>query len=153
MLPHPMMPSRTFFIRAASVANGLALRKLSGNDARVTILTPEQFAVVVREVELMIREGERDEAWRVLKMFADGRFNFRLKDFPPAVQGGFNNLGPTREKDYHTLVASLRAVRGDVFDIEGIGNLKFETKQYEFLKIVSRPSPSPYAVQVPICLV
>src|SRR6266446_3792213 len=98
MLPHPMMPNRTCFIRAASVANGLALGKLSGNDARVTTLTPEQFAVVVREVELMIREGEHDEAWRVLKMFADGRFNFRLQDFPPSVQGNFNELGSTREK-------------------------------------------------------
>ena len=148
-----MMPSRTCFIRAASVANGLAPGKLSGNDARVTRLTPEQFAVVVREVELMIGEGERDEVWRVLKMFADGRFNFRLQDFPPALQGSFDKLGPTREKDYHSLTASLRTLHGDVFDIQGIGNLMFGGKEYEFLKIVSRPSPSPYAVQVPICLV
>jgi hypothetical protein len=48
----------------ASVAIGLALGKLSGNDARVTTLTPEQFAIVAREVELMIGEGERDEFWR-----------------------------------------------------------------------------------------
>jgi hypothetical protein len=47
----------------ASVANGLALGKLSGNDARVTTLTPEQFAIIVREVELMLRGGERDEFW------------------------------------------------------------------------------------------
>jgi hypothetical protein len=137
----------------ASVANGLALGKLSGNDARVTTLTPEQFAVVAREVELMIGEEERDEAWRVLKMFADGRFNFRLQDFPPAVRGNFSQLGPTREKDYHSLAASMRVLHGDVFDIRGIGNLIFGGKEYEFLKIVSRPSPSPYAAQVPICLV
>src|SRR4029077_11929208 len=98
-------------------------------------------------------EGEHDEAWRVLKMFADSRFNFRLQDFPFAVQGSFNKLGRTREKDYHSLVVSLRAVQGNVFDIQGIGNLLFARKDYELLKIVSRPSPSPYAVQVPLCLV
>jgi hypothetical protein len=119
----------------------------------VTTLTPEQFAVVVREVELMIGEGERDEAWRVLKMFADGRFNFRLQDFPPAVQGNFNTLDPVREKDYGSLVACMRTLQGDVFDIQGIGNLMFDGKEYQFLKVVSRPLSSPYAVQVPICLV
>jgi len=153
MLPHPMMPSRACFIRASSVANGLALGKLSGNDAWVTPLTPEQFAIVVREVELMIGEEERDEAWRVLKMFVDGRFNFQLQDFPTAVQTIFNKLGPTREKDYQSLAASLRTVPGDVFDIQGIGNLAFGGREYAFLKIVSRPASSPYAVQVPICLV
>ena len=132
---------------------GLAPGKLSGNHARVTRLTPEQFAVVVREVELMIGEGERDEVWRVLKMFADGRFDFAIQDFPDKIQTAFAELGPTRQKEYASLAADIRALQGDVFDIQGIGSLKFVGKDYELLKIVNRPSPSPYAVQVPICLV
>jgi len=131
----------------------LAPGKVSGNHARVTRLTPEQFAIVVREVELMIGEGERDEVWRVLKMFDDGRFNFSVHDFPDKIQTEFGNLGPTRQKDYASLIADIRALHGDVFDVQGIGKLKFDEKDYEFLKIVNRPSPSPYAVQVPICLV
>jgi hypothetical protein len=31
--------------------------------------------------------------------------------------------------------------------------MTFEGKNHELLKLVSHPSPSPYAVQVPICLV
>jgi protein MpaA len=148
-----MMPKRTFFIWGGSLANGLALGKLSGNDAGVTSLTPEQFAIVVREVELMMGEGERDEPWRVLKMFADGRFNCALQDFPPALQSEFRSMGPTRRKDYSSLVAAIRVLGKDVFDVQGIGRLNFEGREYELLKIVSRPALSPYAVQVPICLV
>ena len=98
MLPQPIMPKRTFFIIEESLANGLAPGNLSGNDVGVTKLTPEQFAVVVREVELMIGEGERDETWRVLKMFADGRFNHTLEDFPSALQNEFRSMGSWREK-------------------------------------------------------
>ena len=101
----------------------------------------------------MIGEGERDEVWRVLKMFADGRFNFAVHDFPDKIQTEFATLGPSRQKPYASLVADIRALQGDVFDVQGIDKLKFDGKEYEFLKIVSRPSPSPYAVQVPICLV
>src|SRR5882724_9457546 len=126
MLPQPMMPKRTFFIVAESLANGLALGKLSGNDARVTRLTPEQFAVVVREVELMVGEGEHDETWRVLKMFADGRFNRSLQDFPPALQSEFRSLGPARQKDYATLTNAIHVLRNDVFDVQGIGKLNCE---------------------------
>src|SRR6266436_7711805 len=110
MLPQPMIPKRTFFIMEPNLANGLALGKLSGNDARVTSLTPEQFAVVLREVELMVGEGERDETWRVLKMFADGRFNCSLQDFPRALQSEFRSLGPSRQKDYGSLVTAIRAL-------------------------------------------
>jgi murein peptide amidase A len=119
----------------------------------VTRLTPEQFAVVVREVELMIGEGESDETWRVLKMFADGRFNRALQDFPPALQSEFQRMGPLRKKDYGTLAAAIRGLGKDVFDIQGIGRLNFESREFELLKIASRPAASPYAVQVPICLV
>jgi hypothetical protein len=93
-----------------SLANGLALGKLSGNDAAVTKLTPEQLAVVAREVELMIREGERDEVWRVLRMFDDGRFNFGLSDLPHAIQAEFGRFGPSRRKNYATLVESCKTV-------------------------------------------
>lgn len=116
-------------------------------------MTPEQFALVAREVELMIGEGERDEVWRVLKMFADGHFQHTLQDFPPTIQSEFRNLGPSRRKDYNILAAAIRALEKDVFDVRGIGRLNFERREYELLKIVSRPAPSPYAVQVPICLV
>ena len=101
----------------------------------------------------MIGEGERDEVWRIVKMFADGRFNFAVHDFPAKIQTEFAKLGPNRQKSYASLVADIRALQGDVFDVQGIGKLKFDGKDYEFLKIVNRPSPSPYAVQVPICLV
>ena len=101
----------------------------------------------------MIGEGERDEAWRVLKMFADGRFNFGLQDFPPAIQSEYQHSGIARQKDYGVLVASIRTLKGDLFDVQEIGRLHFEQKSYEFLKIVSQPSSSPYSVQTPICLV
>src|SRR5882724_8362313 len=126
MLPQPMIPKRTFFIMAESLANGLALGKLSGNDARVTSLTPEQFAVVVREVELMVGEGERDKTWRVLKMFEDGRFNCTLEDFPSALQSEFRSLGPSRQKDYSSLATAIRALKNEVFDVQGIGKLNCE---------------------------
>ena len=136
-----------------SLANGLAPGKLSGNDAGVTRLTPEQFAIVVREVELMLREGERDETWRVLKMFADGRFTRALQDFPQMLQSEFRSLGPSRQKDYASLAATIRVLGEDVFDVKGIGRFSFKGREYELLKIVSRPALSPYAMQVPICLV
>ena len=107
----------------------------------------------MREVELMIGEGERDEVWRVLKMFANGLFNFTVHDFPGKIQTAFAEFGPSRHKEYGSLVADIRGLQGDVFDVQGIGSLKFDGKDYEFLKVVNRPSPSPYAVQVPICLV
>src|ERR1035437_4861556 len=125
MLPQPMIPKRTFFIWNVTLANGLALGKLSGNDVGVTRLTPEQFAVVVREVELMMGEGERDETWRVLKMFADGRFNSALQDFPPTLQSEFRSMGSTRQKDYGSLAAAIRALGNAVFDVQGIGRLNF----------------------------
>src|ERR1700704_5391404 len=103
------------------LANGLAPGKQSGNDAAVTRLTPEQFAIVVREVELMIGEGERDETWRVLKMFADGRFQHTLQDFPLALQSEFRNLGPSRQKDYTSLTTAIRDLGKSVFDVQGIG--------------------------------
>jgi hypothetical protein len=119
----------------------------------MTKLTPEHFGIVVREVELMLAEGEHDEVWRVLTMFADSRFNFSVKDFPSAVQREFRTLGRTREKDYALLAADMRALAGDVFTVQEVGLLECERKQYQLTKLVTRPSASPYAVQVPLCLV
>lgn len=101
----------------------------------------------------MLREGEHDEFWRVMKMFADSRFNFSIKDFPPTIQTQFANLDPKREKNYASLVSDIHSLDGDVFDVQSIGKLDFEETGYELLKLVSRLSTSPYAVQVPICLV
>lgn len=119
----------------------------------MTTLTPEQLATVVCELELMLQKGERDEFWRVVKMFADKRFNFAIEDFPPAMQAEFAGLGPSRLKDYASLVADIHSLAGDVFEVHRIGGINFKGKNHELLKLVSRPSPSPYAVQVPICLV
>src|SRR5579862_2575231 len=123
---------------------GLTNRHTLGNDARVTKLTPDQFAIVVREVELMLREAERGEFWRVVKMFADGRFNFSIKDFPLGVQTEFAGLGPKRQKEYASLVADINSLAGDVFNVQSIGRINFERKEYELLKLVSRPSSSLY---------
>jgi murein peptide amidase A len=119
----------------------------------MTKLTPEQFAVVVREVELMFRHGEHDEFWRVVKMFADSRFNFSIKDFPQTVQTEFANLGPTRKKNYVSLVGDAHSLSGEVFSVQSTGGMNFEGKDHELFKLVSRPASSPYAVQVSICLV
>ena len=101
----------------------------------------------------MVGEGEIDETWRVLKMFADGRLNRALQDFPPALQSEFRNMGSSRQKDYGSLATAIRVLGKDVFDVQGIGWLNFESREYELLKIASRPALSPYAAQVPICLV
>jgi hypothetical protein len=114
----------------------------------VTQLTPEQFAVVVREVETMAREGEADECWRVLKMFADQRFNFRTTDFPQALQRRFAEWGPERRRSYAGLLEQVRAVAG-IYDVAKIGELP----EYELVKLTSRASSSPYAMQAPICVV
>src|SRR5271170_5281183 len=109
----------------------------------MTKLTPEQFAIVVRELELMLRDGERDEFWRVVKMFADNRFSFSIEDFPSAIQTEFARLGSNRHKDYASLVGEIYNLAGGVFEVHGIGSISFEGKNHELLKLVSRPSPSP----------
>ncbi len=101
----------------------------------------------------MLGEGERDETWRVLKMFADGRFDRTLQDFPPALQSEFQSMGLSRQKDYGLLANTVRELEKNAFGVEGIGCLNLEGREYELLKIASRPPASPYAVQVPICLV
>jgi hypothetical protein len=132
---------------------GLLPANLSSNHAPVTKLTPDRFAIVVREIELMLGGGDQDEFWRIVKMFADGRFNFGLDDFPRTVQTEFARLGPRRVKSYSLLGGEIRALAGDVFHVQPIGALTFEGQEHELLKLVTRPPSSPYTVQVPICLV
>jgi hypothetical protein len=146
----------------------------------MTTLTPEQFAIVVREVELMFRHGDHDEFWRVVKMFADSRFNFSLKDFPQTTQTEFAKLGANRRKDYASLLDQFReicrasaplAITLDsnvstspaaasgalalqpIFEEHVFGSLQHAGKSYPLVKLVTKPASSPYAVQVPICLV
>jgi murein peptide amidase A len=114
----------------------------------VTNLTPEQLAIVVRELEMMLAEGEIDEFWRVCRMFADGRFNVRLDAFPASVQQRFAELGPERRKSYAKLLTGIRSLSTQ-YNVVTIGKLA----DYQLIKLVSKPSPSPYAVQVPICIV
>ena len=88
-----------------------------------------------------------------LKCSPNGRFNVASQDFPLKLQSEFRNLGSTRQKDYNSLASDIRSLGKDVFDVQEIGQLNFEEKEYDFLKVVSRPASSPYAVQVPVCLV
>jgi len=120
----------------------------------------------------MIGERERDEVWRVLKMFADGRFNFGQCDFPPAVHDEFEKLGTTRRKDYVTLLNQLEGICGasgplanfpttaggspalqSAFEIHRIGEIHHDGRLFPLVKLVTKPAISPYTVQVPICLV
>lgn len=118
----------------------------------MTHLTPEQFAIVSRELAQMIGDGDLDEVWRVLKMFADGRFNFRLSDFAVGFRQTFAELGD-RRRDYAALLESIRGLRGEVFDVQTLGGIRCGETEYEIVKLATRSAPSPYAAQVPICLV
>ncbi len=114
----------------------------------VTNLTPDQLSIVVRELEIMLAEGEMDELWRVCRMFSDNSFNVNLDGLPQPVQQRFAGLGLERHKSYAELLAKIRT-HGTFYDVTTIGQFA----DYELIKLVSRPSPSPYAVQVPICVV
>jgi len=111
-------------------------------------LTPDQLAIVVRELEIMLAEGEMDELWRVCNMFSQNSFNVNLEGLPQPVQQRFAELGPERHKSYAELLARIRS-SATFYDVATIGAFA----DYELIKLVSRPSRSPYAVQVPICVV
>ena len=123
----------------------------------MTTLTQEQLAVVTREVAAMMEAGDLDETWRVLKMFADGRFNFGLGDLPSSMSKLFGELGSGRRKEYQALLHMAQSVVSNagapVLDVVGFGMLEFEGQRYELVKIVSKASASPYASRLPICLV
>ncbi|HUK82949.1 MAG TPA: succinylglutamate desuccinylase/aspartoacylase family protein [Verrucomicrobiae bacterium] len=115
----------------------------------MTRLTPEQVGIVVRELDAMLADGDRDEAWRVMKMFADARFNIRLADFPTALQQQFASLGSERRKSYAALLADVHTLAGAHFNVVRLG----EVAGHELVKLESKPPPSPYATRLPICLV
>jgi protein MpaA len=122
----------------------------------VTQLTPQQFTTVAGEIAAMLAADERDEAWRVLKMFTEERFNYRLDDFPADLQTPFATLGTLRRRDYAALLREVRALAGSasaVFEVEEIGELPCDDRRYALVKVVSRPPASPYATRLPICFV
>jgi hypothetical protein len=117
----------------------------------VTTLTPEQFAIVTRELGAMLADGDLDEAWRVMKMFADGRFNYRPTDFPQSILEAVTDKQPRRR--YATLLGEIGTIAGSTFDIVEIGSLTHDARTYPLVKLVTKPSPSPYATLLPICMV
>jgi murein peptide amidase A len=95
----------------------------------VTHLTPEQFAIVSGEVELMIAEGELDEAGRIVRMFEGNRFNHRATDFPKLT---WESVSDRRsERAYPSLLRQIESLRGAVFDITTIGSVA----DHELVKI------------------
>src|ERR1051325_8033271 len=133
----------------------------------VTRLSPAQFALVVSEVESMffhqadpdyiVSQLETNEGWRVMKMFADGRFDLGIHDFPERCQRRFAELGPVRRHSYPQLIESCRVAMeldaNHVMQIEPIGELQSKSQTYNLLKFVSKPPSSPYSARLPICLV
>lgn len=109
--------------------------------APVTTLTPEQFALVTREVAAMLADGEADEAWRVLKMFEGDRFNYRLADFP--VECRQHCVGQ-RTKSYRDLLREVAELRG-AFEVVKIGAVQGR----DLVKLVSRSAVD----TLPVCLV
>src|SRR5438128_1591103 len=109
----------------------------------MTKLTPEQFAIVVREIETMLADDDLDEAWRVIKMFADGRFNVRLAELPERLQKAFADLGSERRRRYAELLGQIGLVAGSTFDITEIGSLKFGARTFPLVRLVTKPALSP----------
>lgn len=97
----------------------------------------------------MLADGDLDELWRVLKMFADGRFNVRLDDFPARVRERFAALGNARRKSYAALLDEIARLDPQCFEVVEIGGVG----ESPLVRIRTRPSASPYAAQLPICLV
>jgi hypothetical protein len=108
---------------------------------RVTHLTPKQFAIVSSEVELMIAEGDLDEAGRIVRMFQGDRFNYRSTHFPNLTWEAVSDRRPHRS--YPALLREIESLRGPLFDITGIGNVA----GHELVKIESRSEG------IAICLV
>ncbi len=98
-----------------------------------------------------------NEGWRVMKMFAGSQFNYVLGDFPPMLQKRFRELGSERRNSYENLLGNfriiLKAYAEKVFDIVPFGSFSFEGKEYELIKIATKPPASSFAERLPICLV
>ncbi|MCG3147996.1 MAG: hypothetical protein PCFJNLEI_01438 [Verrucomicrobiae bacterium] len=89
----------------------------------------------------MLATDELDEAWRVMKMFEDDRFNFRLADFPAECR---QHSAGERAKSYRDLLRQVEELAG-TFAVVKIGS----AHGHELVKLVSR-SP---AEAIPVCLV
>jgi protein MpaA len=113
----------------------------------VTKLTANQFAIVVGEAESMLADGDLDELWRILKMFAAGRFNYRLADFPQSIRTPVANGEPRRS--YAVLLTAIHELPHAAFEVAPIGAVG----PHELVRIDTRPPASPYAQRLPICLV
>ncbi len=118
----------------------------------MTQLSQEQFAAVAAEVALMLDECEHDEAWRVLAMFAAGKFNYRLADFAPATQSAFRELGASRQRSYPALLEQIAGLDAD-FAIEELGSFAHGGRAYPLVKLVCAPAASAYATVIPVCVV
>ena len=103
----------------------------------------------------MLDDQELDEAWRVLTMFAAGRFSYRLADFPARVQQTYDRLGPSRRRSHAELIDSIHALAAETeaFDAVSIGSFTHERQNYPLVKLVSTPSASAYAPNLPVCVV
>ena len=134
----------------------------------MTNLTGEQFEIVIREIHAMLDDGDLDEAWRVMKMFADGRFNFRVDQFPSPLPRRFAELGRDRRKDYGGLLDQIRSLCGaggppatsgtegtasGPLALQTIGEVRHAGRTYPLVKLVTMPPASPYATRLPICIV
>jgi hypothetical protein len=91
----------------------------------------------------MIQTGELDEVGRILRMFAEGRFNYRATDFRQQVRDAVARRQSGR--GYAGLLADIRVLVGPVFELTNLGN----AYGHELVKLSSR-SP---ADAIPICLV
>jgi protein MpaA len=118
----------------------------------VTSLTPQQLAIAARELELMLADGDDDEAWRVLKMFADGRFSQRLTDLPVALQQRFAALGPRRATSYPRLLERVRELQPD-FEATVIGSAPADGGDLDLVKLTNRRAPSAFSQPLAVCVV
>src|ERR1041384_3735316 len=99
----------------------------------------------------MLADGDLDEAARVVKMFADGRFNYRLSDFPRGMWEAVSDSRPHRR--YAALLAEVGTAAGSTFGIAEIGSVEHDAQTYPLVKLVTKPPASPYATRLPICMV
>jgi protein MpaA len=115
----------------------------------MTTLKAEQFEIVVRELETMLADSALDEFWRVMKMFASGRFNYGVGDFPARLQKQFAALGPVRRKSYAALLQQVEELDPQCFEVVELGR----AGRLPLVKITTRPPASAYAARVSICVV
>jgi len=100
----------------------------------------------------MLAENEPDEAWRVLDMFAAETFNYRLADFPLALQRAYRQLGPVRQRNYGQLLAQIAGLDAGL-RVDTVGVFRQHSREYRSVKLVCAPPPAPHASVMPIAIV